>query len=117
MNLGEIAGKLFGKHSSQRNGLQGTGGNGHRLRADLLRKGPKIVAVGGGTGLSTMLRGLKAFTSNITAVVTVADDGGGSGVLRQELGMLPPDIQTAYCAADTEPLMEHFCNTGSGGAS
>ena len=110
MNLGEIAGKLFGKHSSQRNGLQGTGGNGHRLRADLLIKGPKIVAVGGGTGLSTMLRGLKAFTSNITAVVTVADDGGGSGVLRQELGMLPPgDIRNCILAlADTEPLMEQL---------
>jgi uncharacterized cofD-like protein len=48
-------------------------------------KGPKVVAIGGGTGLSTMLRGLKTFTSNITAVVTVADDGGGSGELRQEL--------------------------------
>ena len=54
-------------------------------------KGPRIVAIGGGTGLSTMLRGLKRYTSNVTAIVTVADDGGGSGVLRQELGMLPPE--------------------------
>lgn len=48
--------------------------------------GPKIVALGGGTGLSTMLRGLKEYTKNITAIVTVTDDGGGSGVLRQDLG-------------------------------
>ena len=51
--------------------------------------GPKIVALGGGTGLSTMLRGLKEYTKNITAIVTVTDDGGGSGVLRQDLGDIP----------------------------
>jgi uncharacterized cofD-like protein len=69
---------------------------------------PKIVTIGGGTGLSTMLRGLKAYSSNITAVVTVADDGGGSGVLRQDLGMLPPgDIRNCILAlANTEPIME-----------
>ena len=74
----------------------------------LLVKGPKIVAIGGGTGLSTMLRGLKYYTSNITAIVTVADDGGGSGDLREDLGMLPPgDIRNCILAlADTEPLME-----------
>jgi hypothetical protein len=73
----------------------------------ILIKGPKIVAIGGGTGLSTMLRGLKSYSSNITAVVTVADDGGGSGMLRQELGMLPPgDIRNCVLAlADTEPIM------------
>lgn len=73
-------------------------------------KGPKIVAIGGGTGLSTMLRGLKLYSSNITAVVTVADDGGGSGVLRQELGMLPPgDIRNCILAlADTEPILEQL---------
>jgi len=72
------------------------------------RKGPKIVVVGGGTGLSTMLRGIKKFTNNITAIVTVADDGGSSGVLRDELGILPPgDIRNCLVAlADTEPLME-----------
>jgi uncharacterized cofD-like protein len=53
-------------------------------------RGPHIVAVGGGTGLPTLLRGLKAFTSNITAIVTVADDGGSSGRLRREFGLLPP---------------------------
>ena len=70
-------------------------------------KGPKIVAIGGGTGLSTMLRGLKRHTNNLTAIVTVADDGGGSGVLRQELGMLPPgDIRNCLEAlANVEPLM------------
>nr|WP_207720904.1 gluconeogenesis factor YvcK family protein [Clostridium gasigenes] len=74
----------------------------------LLVKGPKIVVIGGGTGLSTMLRGLKYYTSNITAIVTVGDDGGGSGDLRDDLGMLPPgDIRNCILAlADTEPLME-----------
>ena len=52
--------------------------------------GPRIAAIGGGHGLSTMLRGLKQYTENISAIVTVADDGGGSGMLRQDLGMLPP---------------------------
>ena len=52
--------------------------------------GPKITAIGGGTGLSTMLRGLKKYTDRLTAIVTVADDGGGSGVLRREMGILPP---------------------------
>lgn len=76
----------------------------------ILIKGPKIVAIGGGTGLSTMLRGLKAYSSNITAVVTVADDGGGSGVLRHDLGMLPPgDIRNCILAlADTEPILEQL---------
>lgn len=76
----------------------------------ILIKGPKIVAIGGGTGLSTMLRGLKAYSSNITAVVTVADDGGSSGILRQDLGMLPPgDIRNCVLAlADTEPILEQL---------
>lgn len=76
----------------------------------LLVKGPKIVVIGGGTGLSTMLRGLKLFTSNITAIVTVGDDGGGSGVLREDLGILPPgDIRNCILAlADTEPIMEEL---------
>ena len=56
----------------------------------LWERGPKIVAIGGGTGLSTMLRGLKKYTKNLTAVVTVADDGGGSGMLRRDIGMPPP---------------------------
>jgi uncharacterized cofD-like protein len=76
----------------------------------VLMKGPKIVVIGGGTGLSTMLRGLKKYTNNITAIVTVADDGGGSGVLREDLGILPPgDIRNCILAlADTEPLLEEL---------
>ena len=72
----------------------------------------KIVVVGGGTGLSTMLRGLKKYTDNITAIVTVADNGGGSGVLRDEMGILPPgDIRNCILAlAETEPLMEKLLN-------
>ncbi len=74
------------------------------------QKGPKIVAIGGGTGLSTMLRGLKKHTQNLTAIVTVADDGGGSGVLRQDMGMPPPgDIRNCMEAlANVEPVMERL---------
>lgn len=70
-------------------------------------RGPKIVTIGGGTGLSTMLRGLKNYSANITAIVTVADDGGSSGRLRRELGVLPPgDFRNCIVAlADAEPLM------------
>ncbi len=73
-------------------------------------RGPKIVAVGGGTGLSTMLRGLKRYTRNLTAVVTVADDGGGSGMLRRDIGMPPPgDIRHCMEAlANTEPIMQQL---------
>ncbi len=73
-----------------------------------LRRGPKIVVIGGGTGLSVLLRGLKNYTSNLTAIVTVSDDGGSSGRLRGELGILPPgDIRNCLVAlADTENLME-----------
>ena len=69
--------------------------------------GPRIAAIGGGTGLSTMLRGLKEYTRNLTAIVTVADDGGGSGMLRQDLGMPPPgDIRNCMEAlANVEPVM------------
>ncbi|NLY44946.1 MAG: YvcK family protein [Tissierella sp.] len=69
---------------------------------------PKVVVIGGGTGLSILLRGIKKYTPNITAIVTVADDGGGSGVLREDLGMLAPgDIRSCLLAlANTEPTME-----------
>lgn len=72
-----------------------------------LLRGPKIVVVGGGTGLSTLLRGLKLYSANITAIVTVADDGGSSGRLRQEFGVLPPgDIRNCLAAlADQEKLL------------
>ena len=63
-----------------------------------LARGPRIVAIGGGTGLSTLLRGLKEHTSNLTAIVTVADDGGSSGALREELG-IPPVGDIRNCIA------------------
>ena len=73
-----------------------------------LQRGPRIVAIGGGTGLGVLLRGLKEYTNNITAVVTVADDGGSSGRLREELGLMPPgDIRQCLAAlADSESLMQ-----------
>jgi len=72
------------------------------------RRGPSIVCIGGGTGLSTLLRGLRKVTTNITAIVTVSDDGGGSGVLRDELGMPPPgDIRNCMQAlSNAEPTIE-----------
>src|SRR3981081_2390289 len=72
-----------------------------------LQKGPRVVALGGGTGLSTLLRGLKKYTGNLTAIVTVADDGGSSGRLRKEYRILPPgDFRQCITAlADVEPLM------------
>ena len=83
------------------------------MRDDLFDRrdqGPRVVAIGGGTGLSTMLRGLKNHTKNLTAIVTVADDGGGSGMLRQDLGMPPPgDIRHCMEAlANAEPLMQQL---------
>ena len=84
----------------------------HAVLEDLYRRrklnrGPKIVAIGGGTGLSTMLKGIKKITNNITAIVTVGDDGGSSGKLREELGVLPPgDIRSCIAAlADDEDLV------------
>src|SRR5712692_10882657 len=77
--------------------------NAFRLKG----RGPRIVAIGGGTGLSTLLRGLKQYTSNLSAIVTVADDGGSSGRLRTEYRVLPPgDFRQCLTAlAETEPLM------------
>lgn len=75
-----------------------------------IERGPKVVAIGGGTGLSTMLRGLKSHTRDLTAIVTVADDGGSSGMLRQDLGMPPPgDIRHCMEAlANAEPVMQQL---------
>ncbi|MDB5096367.1 MAG: putative CofD-related protein [Cyanobacteria bacterium RYN_339] len=95
------------------------------FNARTLRRGPKIVAIGGGTGLSTLLRGLKEYSDNITAIVTVADDGGSSGRLRQELGVLPPgDIRNCLTAlAREERLLTELFSfrfpgaTGLGGHS
>ena len=89
-------------------------------RKRVRKKGPKIVALGGGTGLSTLLRGLKEHTDKLTAIVTVADDGGSSGRLRRELGVLPPgDFRQCIAAlADSEPLMtslmQYRFGSGSG---
>ncbi len=75
-----------------------------------LAKEAKVVAIGGGTGLSVMLRGLKEYPLHLTAIVTVADDGGSSGRLRSELKIPPPgDIRNVLVAlADTEPLLERM---------
>lgn len=88
----------------------------------LQRSGPKIVAIGGGHGLATLLRGLKKYSHNIHAVVTVADDGGSSGRLRETMGVLPPgDIRNCLAAlSDDEDLLTHlfqyrFANGGDGG--
>ena len=73
-----------------------------------MQQNKKVVVIGGGTGLSTMLRGIKKYTSEITAIVTVADNGGGSGKLREEMGIIAPgDIRNCIAAlANTEPIME-----------
>ncbi|MDO9445337.1 MAG: YvcK family protein [Dehalococcoidia bacterium] len=84
-------------------------------------RGPKVVAIGGGTGLSNLLRGLKQYTSNLTAIVTVADDGGSSGQLRRDLHVIPPgDIRNCIAAlADAEPLVtelfQYRFDAGAGG--
>ncbi|MGB8646468.1 MAG: gluconeogenesis factor YvcK family protein [Anaerolineae bacterium] len=74
------------------------------------QQGIKLVVIGGGTGMSTLLRGLKTYTENLAAIITVADDGGSSGRLRRELGLLPPgDFRQCLAAlADAEPLMGHL---------
>jgi uncharacterized cofD-like protein len=84
-----------------------------------LARGPRVVAIGGGTGLSMLLRGLKEHTSNLTAVVTVADDGGSSGVLRTQLGIpAVGDIRNCIVAlADAEPLMGRLLQYRFPGAS
>ena len=73
-------------------------------------KGKRVVAIGGGTGLSTMLKGIKTYTNEITAIVTVADNGGSSGKIREEMGIMPPgDIRNCLVAlANTEPIMERL---------
>lgn len=90
------------------------------VRRQQLAQGPRIVALGGGTGLSTLLRGLKQHSSNVTAIVTVTDDGGSSGMLIQEKGMIPPgDIRNCLLAlADEETVMttvfrHRFTSSGS----
>ncbi len=78
--------------------------------ASRLARGPRVVAVGGGNGLAALLRGLKVHTSNLTAVVTMADDGGSSGLLRRDMGMPPPgDLRNCLVAlADDESMMSRL---------
>ncbi len=105
-------------------GLDGEKDNGAILEAlyrrRKLNRGPKIVAIGGGTGLSMLLKGVKKITNNITAIVTVGDDGGSSGRLREEMGVLPPgDIRNCIAAlADDEDLVtklfQYRFKTGEG---
>ena len=75
-------------------------------------RGPRVVAIGGGTGMSSLLRGLKEYTANLAAIVTVADDGGSSGRLRSEYRILPPgDFRQCLVAlADAEPLVKQLFN-------
>lgn len=82
-----------------------------------LNRGPAVAVIGGGTGLSVLLRGIKSVTGNITAIVTVADDGGSSGRLRKDFNMIPPgDLRNCLVAlADTEPLMEKLFQHRFGG--
>lgn len=103
---------LFFKGWQKTNLSMMDGADNHLLLENLYRRrklnrGPKVVAVGGGTGLSMLLRGIKHITNNITAVVTVGDDGGSSGRLREEMGILPPgDIRNCIAAlADDEDLI------------
>jgi uncharacterized cofD-like protein len=81
-----------------------------RRQTESLARGPRVVAVGGGTGLSALLSGIKMFTNNITAIVTVTDTGGSSGRLRDEMDILPPgDIRNCLVAlADAEPLIREL---------
>lgn len=83
-----------------------------------LNRGPSVVVIGGGTGLSVLLRGIKKTTDNITAVVSVADDGGSSGRIRDDLGIVPPgDLRRCLVAlAETEPLMEKLFQHRFGGS-
>jgi uncharacterized cofD-like protein len=103
-------------------GIRGPFGDEYRRR-QILAQGPRIVAIGGGTGLSTLLRGLKLYSSNITAIVTVSDDGGSSGKLVKEKGMIPPgDIRNCLVAlADAEKsmtdLFQHRFTSESGNLS
>ena len=108
IGLYQVMKSLFGNTNYFKSPLYNQSINQQIYDKKILSRRPKIVVIGGGTGLSILLRGLKLFTTNITAIVTVADDGGGSGVIREDLGMLPPgDIRNCILAlAEMEPTME-----------
>jgi len=102
---------LYGIYRLNRSLLRPFMRPGHTIVDELtnyrrLERGPKIVAIGGGHGLATLLRGIKLYTKNITAVVTVADDGGSSGRLRESFGILPPgDIRNCLAALSNDEQM------------
>ena len=91
IGLYQVMKSLFGNTNYFKSPLYNQSINQQIYDKKILSRRPKIVVIGGGTGLSILLRGLKLFTTNITAIVTVADDGGGSGVV-EDLGMLPPGL-------------------------
>ena len=101
---GKIIATAFLPGESKANGFQMVN---TFLQRQAQRQGPKVVAIGGGTGMPQLLRGLRRYTDNITAIVTVADDGGSSGRLRRQMRMLPPgDFRNNIAAlSDAEGLM------------
>lgn len=116
---------LYGLYKLNRTLLESVRGNDTQpivrklMRQRITSQGPRVVAIGGGHGLAALLRGLKQHTSNITAIVTVADDGGSSGRLRREFGMLPPgDFRMCISAlADDESLVSQLMQYRFGGSS
>jgi len=110
VGAGLITGSLVCGGRALRRTRAGRWDIGEYRRLRQAERGPRIVVVGGGSGLATLLRGLKEYTANLTAIVTVTDDGGSSGRLREDMGMLPPgDIRNCLLAlADTEPIMERL---------
>lgn len=108
--VGFMAGSMMGGGRALRRAMASQGGLGAYRRLRQAERGPRIVVLGGGSGLATLLRGLKEHTSHLTAIVTVTDDGGSSGRLREDMGILPPgDIRNCLLAlADTEPIMERL---------
>jgi uncharacterized cofD-like protein len=98
--------KSHGDSKSHRPTLSSTSAGFSALTSQHFKNGPKIVAIGGGNGLNALLSGLKNYTDNLTAIITVADDGGSSGKLRRDLGVLPPgDFRNCIAAlADDEAL-------------
>ncbi len=127
LGVGLVVGALYRLNQTMVQAIFPTEPNAAELaeilhRARQKRRGPKVVTIGGGTGMSNLLRGLKAYTDNITAIVTVADDGGSSGRLRESLGVLPPgDFRNCIAAlADdhaltTQLFQYRFSKRGNGG--
>ncbi|HPD98438.1 MAG TPA: YvcK family protein, partial [Synergistales bacterium] len=108
-----LAARLFQEEEEDNSSPQGKNGTVmHKAFRHKVSQGPEIVAIGGGTGLSTLLSGLKSYTRNITAIVTVTDEGGSSGRLRGEWGVLPPgDIRNCMVAlAENDSSLNRILN-------